>query len=66
MRKLGKIAICVVSEYRHGAARVMMELPGGVVEAGEDPLVAAQRELSDHGYGSIQLARLELSSILVF
>jgi 8-oxo-dGDP phosphatase len=37
--------ICVVSQYRHGAARVMMELPGGVVEAGEDPLVAAQREL---------------------
>src|SRR5437870_4765782 len=25
--------ICVVSQYRHGAARVMMELPGGVVEA---------------------------------
>jgi 8-oxo-dGTP pyrophosphatase MutT (NUDIX family) len=37
--------ICVVSQYRHGAARVMMELPGGVVEAGEDPLAAAQREL---------------------
>jgi 8-oxo-dGDP phosphatase len=37
--------ICVVSQYRHAAARVMMELPGGVVEAGEDPLAAAQREL---------------------
>jgi 8-oxo-dGTP pyrophosphatase MutT (NUDIX family) len=37
--------ICVVSQYRHGAARVMMELPGGGVEAGEDPLAAAQREL---------------------
>jgi 8-oxo-dGTP pyrophosphatase MutT (NUDIX family) len=37
--------ICVVSQYRHAAARVMMELPGGVVEAGEDPLQAAKREL---------------------
>ncbi len=37
--------ICVVWQYRHGAARVMMELPGGFVEAGEDPLEAAKREL---------------------
>jgi 8-oxo-dGDP phosphatase len=37
--------ICVVSQYRHAAARVMMELPGGVVEVGEDPLQAAKREL---------------------
>ena len=37
--------ICVVSQYRHGAARVVMELPGGVVEAGEDTLEAAKREL---------------------
>jgi ADP-ribose pyrophosphatase YjhB (NUDIX family) len=39
--------ICVVWQYRHGAARVMMELPGGVVAAGEDPLEAAKRELLD-------------------
>jgi 8-oxo-dGTP pyrophosphatase MutT (NUDIX family) len=37
--------ICVVSQYRHAAARVTMELPGGVVEAGEDPQEAAKREL---------------------
>jgi 8-oxo-dGDP phosphatase len=37
--------VCVVKQYRHGASRVMMELPGGVVEAGEDPLMAAKREL---------------------
>src|SRR5258708_40082195 len=36
--------ICVVWQYRHGAARVMMELPGGVVAAGEGPLEAAKRE----------------------
>jgi 8-oxo-dGTP pyrophosphatase MutT (NUDIX family) len=37
--------VCVVKQYRHGAARVMMELPGGVVEADEVPLEAAKREL---------------------
>jgi 8-oxo-dGDP phosphatase len=37
--------ICVVWQYRHAAARVIMELPGGVVETGEDPLQAARREL---------------------
>lgn len=39
--------ICVVSQYRHAVARTMMELPGGVIEAGEDPLHAAQRELRE-------------------
>jgi 8-oxo-dGDP phosphatase len=37
--------ICVVKQYRHGASKVMKELPGGVVETGEDPLEAAKREL---------------------
>jgi len=35
--------VCVVTQYRHGASRVMMELPGGVVEVGEDPLEAARQ-----------------------
>lgn len=37
--------VCVVKQYRHDASRVIMELPGGVIEAGEDPLEAAKREL---------------------
>jgi 8-oxo-dGTP pyrophosphatase MutT (NUDIX family) len=39
--------ICVVSQYRHGIGRTMTELPGGVVEKGEDPLQAAKRELRE-------------------
>ena len=30
--------ICVISQYRHGAGRTMMELPGGVIEASDTPL----------------------------
>jgi len=37
--------ICVVSQYRHGVGRTMMELPGGVVDRGEDIWQAAKREL---------------------
>lgn len=37
--------IVLVRQYRHGADTPMLELPGGVVEAGEDPSAAAQREI---------------------
>lgn len=37
--------VCTVSQYRHGCGKTLIELPGGIVEAGEDPLDAAKREL---------------------
>ena len=37
--------VCTVRQYRQGCGRTLVELPGGVVEAGEDPLAAAKREL---------------------
>jgi 8-oxo-dGTP pyrophosphatase MutT (NUDIX family) len=37
--------VVLVAQYRHGAARVSRELPAGVIDAGETPLAAAQREL---------------------
>lgn len=41
----------MVEQYRHGLQRVGIELCAGVVEEGEDPLVAAKRELEEEtGY----------------
>ncbi len=45
--------VVVVTEYRHGAGAVLAGLPGGAIDVGEDPLVAARRELVEEtGYAS--------------
>lgn len=40
-------SILLVRQYRHAAGQHLWELPAGVVEEGEKPLVAAQRELRE-------------------
>ena len=41
----------MVRQYRHGAQRITLEMPGGLIDAGEDPATAAMREcLEETGY----------------
>lgn len=43
--------VLFVRQYRHGAGQVLLELPAGVVEKGEDPEEGAKREmLEETGY----------------
>ena len=51
--------VVLVRQYRHGADRVTLEIPGGMVDAGERPEVAAARELLEEtGYRAGQLVPL--------
>lgn len=49
----------LVAQYRHGAEQSSLEFPAGMVDAGETPLEAAQRELLEEaGYASDDWAAL--------
>ncbi|MBK6647498.1 MAG: NUDIX hydrolase [Anaerolineales bacterium] len=45
--------VVLVRQYRHGVREMLLELPGGVVDEGENPLEGARRELMEEtGYSA--------------
>ena len=51
--------IIVLRSYRHALGEVMLNMPGGMVEEGEEPLAAIQRELLEEtGYSAAEWTSL--------
>lgn len=55
--------IVMVRQYRHGSAEVGLEVPGGIVDAGEEPAEAALREcLEETGYEARRIRSIGTSN----
>ena len=55
--------VCLLRQYRHVVGDWIWELPAGVIEAGEDPLETAQRELREEA-GLVAAQWRELGTML--
>ena len=54
----GQIRVVLERQFRYPVGQVMVELPAGKLEAGEDPLLCGQRELLEEtGYTASEWAR---------
>lgn len=37
--------VVLIEQFRHGTEEITLEIPGGIIDAGEEPIIAAAREL---------------------
>lgn len=55
--------VVMIRQYRHGTGEVTLEIPGGIVDPGEQPQVAAGRELVEEtGYRASKLVSIGATS----
>jgi 8-oxo-dGTP pyrophosphatase MutT (NUDIX family) len=51
--------VILVKQYRHAAGIISIEMPGGMIDEGEDPMIAAAREMQEEtGYSSNDITLL--------
>ncbi len=51
--------VVLIEQFRHGIQEFTLEIPGGMVDRGESPLIAASRELTEEtGYVSSDLIQM--------
>ncbi len=54
--------VVIAEQFRSGPEKIMQDLPGGMVDPGETPLIAAKRELQEEtGYTSENWAELGIA-----